>query len=69
MERHSSNTCTELTVEESTEMKPSETKTQSNISYKGLKIKTTKKVKWTEDTIDNEHMGKKKSKSIYKINS
>jgi hypothetical protein len=28
-----------------------------------LKLKLPKKVSWTEDTIDNEHMNKKKSKS------
>lgn len=31
-----------------------------------LKLKLPKKVSWTEDTIDNEHMNKKRSKSIIK---
>jgi len=30
---------------------------------KDLKLKMPKKVTWTEDTVDNEHMKKKKSKS------
>jgi protein phosphatase 1 regulatory subunit 11 len=33
-----------------------------NVEYKELKLKLPKKVNWTEDTIDNEHMNKKKSK-------
>lgn len=35
----------------------------NNVEIKTLKLKMPKKVTWTEDTIDNEHMGKKKSKS------
>jgi len=31
-----------------------------------LKLKLQKKVTWTEDTIDNEHMNKKRSKSKIK---
>jgi len=34
-----------------------------NVEYMELKLKLPKKVSWTEDTIDNEHMNKKKSKS------
>jgi hypothetical protein len=34
-----------------------------SVEYKELKLKLQKKVTWTEDTIDNEHMNKKKSKS------
>lgn len=35
------------------------------VTVRRLKLKLIKKVKkvtWTEDTVDNEHMGKKKSK-------
>ena len=34
-----------------------------SMKIKELKLKIKKKVNWTEDTIDNEHMNKKKSKS------
>jgi hypothetical protein len=34
-----------------------------NVEYMELKLKLPKKVSWTKDTIDNEHMNKKKSKS------
>jgi hypothetical protein len=37
--------------------------TKKNVEFKELKLKLQKKVSWTEDTIDNEHMNKKKSKS------
>jgi DNA-binding transcriptional regulator GbsR (MarR family) len=33
-------------------------------TLKELKLKLPKKVTWRDDTIDNEHMNKKKSKSI-----
>ncbi len=39
----------------------------AKLTYKQLKLKLPKKVTWTEDTIDNEHMNKKKSKSIISI--
>jgi hypothetical protein len=61
MERHSSTTCTLNTVEK--EQIKQDNKPQAKISFKDLKIKPNKKVTWTEDTVDNEHMGKKKSKS------
>jgi hypothetical protein len=35
---------------------------KEKITVKDLKLKLEKKVTWTEDTIDNEHMNKKKSK-------
>ena len=35
----------------------------SQVEMKELKLKLPKKVTWKEDTIDNEHMNKKKSKS------
>jgi hypothetical protein len=38
-------------------------KQESQVEIKELKLKLHKKVTWTEDTIDNEHMNKKKSKS------
>lgn len=44
------------------ENKPREQIEQS-LQYKELKLKIEKKVTWTEDTVDNEHMNKKKSKS------
>jgi hypothetical protein len=37
--------------------------TQQKTILKELKLKMPKKVTFTEDTIDNEHMNKKKSKS------
>lgn len=37
------------------------------VTVKDLKLKLQKKVTWTEDTIDNEHMNKKKSKSKLKL--
>ncbi|XP_077986634.1 E3 ubiquitin-protein ligase PPP1R11-like [Glandiceps talaboti] len=45
----------------------SETRTESpsrspNVTLKLKKPKSDKKVKWDEDTVDNEHMNKKKSK-------
>ena len=38
-------------------------KSSSQLEIKELKLKLHKKVTWTEDTVDNEHMNKKKSKS------
>ena len=38
------------------------------VIIKDLKLKLSKKVTWTEDTIDNEHMNKKKSKSKFEYN-
>ena len=40
-----------------------EKKEINKVEMKELKLKLRKKVAWTEDTIDNEHMNKKKSKS------
>lgn len=36
--------------------------TQQNLIQLNLKEKLKKNVSWTEDTIDNEHLGKRKSK-------
>jgi hypothetical protein len=36
---------------------------KEKVVIKDLKLKLQKKVTWTEDTVDNEHMNKKKSKS------
>lgn len=41
---------------------------QEKNNVKDLKLKLPKKVTWTEDTVDNEHMNKKKSKSKIIIN-
>jgi hypothetical protein len=41
-------------------------KEKQSLTYTELKLKLPKKVTWTEETIDNEHMNKRKSKS--KIN-
>ena len=38
---------------------------QPGPELKNIQLKMKKKVTWTEDTIDNEHMKKKKSKSIF----
>ena len=38
---------------------------KESVVVKQLKPKPEKKVKFTEDTINNEHMGKKKSKSNF----
>jgi hypothetical protein len=38
---------------------------ENKVEVKELKLKPEKKVTWTEDTIDNEHMNKKKSKSNF----
>jgi len=38
-------------------------KEDEKIIIKDLKLRLSKKVTWTEDTVDNEHMNKKKSKS------
>jgi hypothetical protein len=59
MESHS-NSCT---VVYKTNSSAIENKPTPKLSYKDLKIKPNKKVTWTEDTVNNEHMGKKKSKS------
>ena len=36
---------------------------KEKVNIKDLKLKLPKNVTWTEDTVDNEHMNKKKSKS------
>ncbi len=38
-------------------------KESTNIIFKDLKVKQEKKVHWSEDTVNNENMGLKKSKS------
>lgn len=43
--------------------KNSKIDSMKNVEFMELKLKLPKKVSWTEDTIDNEHMNKKKSKS------
>ena len=50
---------------ESTE-KPKEKK-KNIIIIKELKVKEEKKVHFSEDTVDNEHMGLKKSKSKFNL--
>jgi hypothetical protein len=46
-----------------TENKIDVKKEDEKIVLKDLKLRLSKKVSWTEDTVDNEHMNKKKSKS------
>jgi hypothetical protein len=62
LRQHSSQT---QVFEERKEVKPIVVKEETNIIIKELKVKPVKKVTFTEDTIDNEHMNKRKSKSIY----
>ncbi len=59
MKHNSANTC--VVIKEETKEPIVETKKSSNISYKTLKLK--KQVSWTEDTVNNEFMNRKKSKS------
>ncbi len=40
---------------------------QQEPEIKDIHLKLPKKVHWSEDTVDNEHMQKKKSKSIPSI--
>lgn len=54
---------TEKKMKEEPEVKEEK---QENIVFRKLTPKPVKKVKWTEDTIDNEFLNKKKSKSILK---
>jgi hypothetical protein len=60
LRHHSSQT---QVFEERKEVKPIVVKEENNIIIKELKVKPVKKVTFTEDTIDNEHMNKRKSKS------
>lgn len=53
---------TKVIQEEAKQTKPVK-KEQIDIILKELKMKPIKKVTFTEDTIDNEHMNKRKSKS------
>lgn len=48
--------------------KPIVKKEETSITIKELKVKPLKKVTFTEDTIDNEHMNKRKSKSKFRLN-
>lgn len=48
-----------------TEPTKTETPTEKVVT---IRLKPRRKVKWTEDVVDNEGMGKKKSKSKYIIN-
>lgn len=58
---------TTITILKNNEDKETPTETNkekdTKICFQQMKLKPIKKVKWTEDTIDNEHLGKKKSKS------
>ena len=47
------------------EKSPNKKDNIQKITYKKLILKPEKRVTFTEDTIDNEHMNKKKSKSFY----
>jgi hypothetical protein len=60
LRHHSSQT---QVFEKRKEVKPIVVKEENNIIIKELKVKPVKKVTFTEDTIDNEHMNKRKSKS------
>ena len=50
-------------IQEEAKQTKSVKKEQIDIILKELKMKPIKKVTFTEDTIDNEHMNKRKSKS------
>ena len=52
---------TQVLEESHSQIVKEESKTE--IVLKSLKLKPHKKVTFTEDTVDNEHMGKRKSKS------
>jgi len=43
-------------------MKPEKAAGQQPVTLVLRKPKQKKKIQWTEETVDNEHMGKKKSK-------
>ena len=57
------NSQTMLETETKKENKIDVKKEDEKIVLKDLKLRLSKKVSWTEDTVDNEHMNKKKSKS------
>jgi hypothetical protein len=59
IKQNSANTC--VVVKEDNKEPIVDNKKPANISYKTLKLK--KEVRWTEDTIDNEFLNRKKSKS------
>jgi hypothetical protein len=61
IKHNSTNTC--IIVKEENKEPVVENRKSSNLSYKALKLK--KHVTWTEDTVDNEFMNRKKSKSKY----
>lgn len=68
MNAHSRGSKTCLVYKEDVEgeyLEPLEKK-KSSIIIKDLKVKEEKKVHWSEDTVNNENMGLKKSKSKYK---
>jgi hypothetical protein len=46
-----------------THIEEREKKQENKTQIKEIKLKLPKKVTWTEDTIDNENMNKKRSKS------
>ena len=52
---------TETTEDKNSKLKQKEEK-KDELEFKKLKLKNEKKVHWTEDTVNNEGMGKKKSK-------
>jgi hypothetical protein len=62
MERHSSTACTVM-LENKKEDEEAIKEQTAKVTFKQLKPKLNKKVSWTEDTVNNENMGKKKSKS------
>jgi hypothetical protein len=64
IKHNSANTC--ILIKEESKEPVVETKKSPNISYKKLILK--KQVTWTEDTVDNEFMNRKKSKSIIILN-
>jgi len=59
------NSSTTLMFSNSTEV---QRKQEPKTKVSEMTLKLPKKVRWTEDTIDNEHMNKKKSKSKIKFN-
>lgn len=61
MRHHSSNT--QVVLNDEDKQAKASKKEHIAIIMKDLKLKPIKKVTFTEDTVDNEHMNKRKSKS------